>query len=287
MRSRAARTPRGSPPTPARARRRSPSCARSTRGCTARSKSCPRASGPRRVPIHPRPAWGAAISSASWAAARSRSCCRRGSGLRLLGAVGAAPRAAGAAAGRGAASRPPCRYPGRCATRGSRSRCARPRSRSLPGPKTRMWTYDGTFPGPTIRRPAGERTEVTFKHRLPARGRRAHRPPARRPQPQRVRRPAGRPDPLAPALLLLPDPRGTAGAALRQRPADRAGLREDLRLRPARGRPARTRRLPVVPRPSPRPHRPQRLARPGRDVDRRRRARRLAGAAARRAATCR
>jgi spore coat protein A, manganese oxidase len=38
---------------------------------------------------------------------------------------------------------------------------------ALPGPRTRMWTYDGTFPGPTIRRPAGERTEVTFKHRLP------------------------------------------------------------------------------------------------------------------------
>jgi FtsP/CotA-like multicopper oxidase with cupredoxin domain len=38
----------------------------------------------------------------------------------------------------------------------------------FPGRPTRMWTYDGTFPGPTIRRPAGERTEVTFKHRLPA-----------------------------------------------------------------------------------------------------------------------
>jgi FtsP/CotA-like multicopper oxidase with cupredoxin domain len=37
----------------------------------------------------------------------------------------------------------------------------------LPGPKTRMWTYGGTFPGPTIRRPAGHRTEVTFRHRLP------------------------------------------------------------------------------------------------------------------------
>jgi FtsP/CotA-like multicopper oxidase with cupredoxin domain len=37
----------------------------------------------------------------------------------------------------------------------------------LPGRKTRMWTYDGTFPGPTIRRPAGHRTEVTFHHRLP------------------------------------------------------------------------------------------------------------------------
>jgi spore coat protein A, manganese oxidase len=38
----------------------------------------------------------------------------------------------------------------------------------LPGPKTRMWTYGGSFPGPTIRRPAGHRTEVTFHHRLPA-----------------------------------------------------------------------------------------------------------------------
>lgn len=38
----------------------------------------------------------------------------------------------------------------------------------LPGEPTRMWTYGGTFPGPTIRRPAGRRTEVTFLHRLPA-----------------------------------------------------------------------------------------------------------------------
>jgi FtsP/CotA-like multicopper oxidase with cupredoxin domain len=38
----------------------------------------------------------------------------------------------------------------------------------LPGRKTKMWTYGGTFPGPTIRRPAGEPTEVTFVHRLPA-----------------------------------------------------------------------------------------------------------------------
>jgi len=37
----------------------------------------------------------------------------------------------------------------------------------LPGSKTRMWTYGGTFPGPTIRRPSGARTTVTFKHRLP------------------------------------------------------------------------------------------------------------------------
>jgi FtsP/CotA-like multicopper oxidase with cupredoxin domain len=38
----------------------------------------------------------------------------------------------------------------------------------LPGRKTSMWTYGGTFPGPTIRRHAGRRTEVTFKHELPA-----------------------------------------------------------------------------------------------------------------------
>jgi FtsP/CotA-like multicopper oxidase with cupredoxin domain len=38
----------------------------------------------------------------------------------------------------------------------------------LPGRPTRMWTYGGSFPGPTIRRPAGRRTEVTFHHRLPA-----------------------------------------------------------------------------------------------------------------------
>jgi spore coat protein A, manganese oxidase len=42
----------------------------------------------------------------------------------------------------------------------------------LPGRPTRMWTYNGTFPGPTIRRPAAipgsPPTEVTFTHSLPA-----------------------------------------------------------------------------------------------------------------------
>ena len=37
----------------------------------------------------------------------------------------------------------------------------------LPGRKTKMWTYGGSFPGPTIRRPSGERTAITFDHRLP------------------------------------------------------------------------------------------------------------------------
>ncbi len=37
----------------------------------------------------------------------------------------------------------------------------------LPGPCTKMWTYDGMFPGPTIRRPSGETTKVTFLNNLP------------------------------------------------------------------------------------------------------------------------
>ena len=38
----------------------------------------------------------------------------------------------------------------------------------LPGRKTRMWTYGGDFPGPTIRRPVGDATAVDVRHRLPA-----------------------------------------------------------------------------------------------------------------------
>ena len=37
----------------------------------------------------------------------------------------------------------------------------------LPGPCTTMWTYDGMFPGPTIRRPSGKATRVTFANELP------------------------------------------------------------------------------------------------------------------------
>jgi spore coat protein A len=35
------------------------------------------------------------------------------------------------------------------------------------GPPTRMWTYNGIFPGPTIRRPSGTTTRVTFRNDLP------------------------------------------------------------------------------------------------------------------------
>jgi spore coat protein A, manganese oxidase len=39
----------------------------------------------------------------------------------------------------------------------------------LPGEPTRMWTFGGDYPGPTIRRPTGEPTVVDFHHRLGAR----------------------------------------------------------------------------------------------------------------------
>jgi FtsP/CotA-like multicopper oxidase with cupredoxin domain len=40
--------------------------------------------------------------------------------------------------------------------------------RVLPtGPLTRMWTYGGTYPGPTIKRPAGKDTKVTYVNKLP------------------------------------------------------------------------------------------------------------------------
>jgi FtsP/CotA-like multicopper oxidase with cupredoxin domain/plastocyanin len=35
------------------------------------------------------------------------------------------------------------------------------------GPWTRMWTYGGTYPGPTIKRPTGATTKVTFVNDLP------------------------------------------------------------------------------------------------------------------------
>ncbi|HEU5033838.1 MAG TPA: multicopper oxidase domain-containing protein [Mycobacteriales bacterium] len=35
------------------------------------------------------------------------------------------------------------------------------------GPATQMWTYGGTYPGPTIVRPAGHDTKVTFVNHLP------------------------------------------------------------------------------------------------------------------------
>jgi hypothetical protein len=38
----------------------------------------------------------------------------------------------------------------------------------LDGPCTNMWTYGGTYPGLTIRRPTGQTTNVTFTNNLGA-----------------------------------------------------------------------------------------------------------------------
>ena len=38
----------------------------------------------------------------------------------------------------------------------------------LKGQPTAMWTFNGTWPGPTIRRPAGQTTNVTVRNELPA-----------------------------------------------------------------------------------------------------------------------
>lgn len=49
-----------------------------------------------------------------------------------------------------------------------RLRMRESRVRMLPhGPRTTMWTYDGSYPGPTIVGRAGRESRVTFVHRLP------------------------------------------------------------------------------------------------------------------------
>ena len=40
----------------------------------------------------------------------------------------------------------------------------------LPGQATRMWTFNGSFPGPLIRRPSGQPTTLTIDHQLPDAG---------------------------------------------------------------------------------------------------------------------
>ena len=153
--------------------------------------------------------------------------------------------------------------------------------------KTRMWTYGGSFPGPTIRRPAGHRTAVTFRHELP---RSAGELTVHLHGGHNRTQFDGQPGGLTkshPRSYYCRIPSGLTPRAVGQRPPDQAGRRAHLRLRPGRGRPARAGGVPVVPRPPPRPHRPQRLARAGRDVDHRRRVRRRAAAARAASATCR
>ena len=153
----------------------------------------------------------------------------------------------------------------------------------LPGPKTKMWTYGGSFPGPTIRRPSGQPTDVTFAHRLPREGRRAQRSPPRRPQPLLRGRSARRPHGPPAAGAVLPDLGSARARRLGQRPADRARRRAHLPLRPDRGRRSRAGRISVVPRPPARAHGPKRVAGARRDDDHRRRAGFIAAPAGRRA----
>ena len=40
----------------------------------------------------------------------------------------------------------------------------------LPGQATKMWTFNGSFPGPLIRRPSGQPTTLTIVHQLPQAG---------------------------------------------------------------------------------------------------------------------
>ena len=114
-----------------------------------------------------RPAWGAELSSAPWAAARSprrcRSACARGACCPAGGARRVRRRPA--------PFRAPLPIPRVLDDAQLTIPIREAEVQVLPGPKTRMWTYGGTFPGPTIRRPAGQRTAVTFHHQLPRCGR--------------------------------------------------------------------------------------------------------------------
>ena len=114
----------------------------------------------------------------------------------------------------------------------------------LPGAPTEMWTFNGTFPGPTIRRQAGETTKINFVNDLPA----------------------------DTGALTIHHHGEHATSADDGQPDDeliQPGADAALHVRPDGERRARARRVPVVPRPPPRHDRAQRLERPGRHVHRR------------------
>ena len=251
---------------------------RSIPGCTARSKS----SVARRRPPRATATAGSALRRTPPGAPSFPRRPGRRRSRRPPAPEGQGRRAAAALdrAAAGARPRAPFRAPaadpaGPRRAQHPRSRSARPRCRSCPAAKTRMWTYGGTFPGPTIRRRAGHRTERHLPPRAAGRGGRAHRPPPRRPQPHPVRRPARRPDQAPADLLLLPDPAAASRRASRattscSSPGARKTYVYDLI---EDGRPERAAFQWYH------DHRLDRTARnvwqrPGRDVDRRRRVRR-------------
>ena len=164
-------------------------------------------------------------------------------------------RRARAAAAAAAAARPHAAETGGFSTRAAddagadQAQAARSRSRQadvplLRGERTLMWTFGGTFPGPTIRRPAG------LDHAR-------HVPP---PHPG-----GGDADDPQPRPPLGGDPRRPA-----DEPADRPRRAAHVRLQARRGGRAAARRDALVPRPLARAHQPQQLDGPGRPVHHRR-----------------
>ena len=204
--------------TPRPARRRSTSCARSIPGCRARSsRPAGGTSAHDRAKIRPSRAWGAEPFSAPWAAARSppaaaarRAVAARRRHARPRRRAGPGPPFPGA----------PADPAGLRGTTGSRSRSARRRCRSCRAARPGCGPTAASFPGPTIRRPAGRRTEVTFEHRLPAdAGELSVHLHGGHNRSEYDGQPGG-PDPSHPLSFYCRDPERPLGAQLRQRPAD-------------------------------------------------------------------
>ena len=101
----------------------------------------------------------------------------------------------------------------------------------LPGPQDEALDLRRHLPGADGPPPRRRADRGHLPPRAAGRGRRAHGPPPRRPQPHPVRRPAGGPDQVAAALLLLPHP------ARALRPASRATT---CCSRPGGGKPTST-----------------------------------------------
>ena len=172
---------------------------RATPGSPARSRALVRPEGDRDTPgddalLHVRdPSLDARAQVKVAAGAASATAGPDSSPPRLgrrafLGALGGGALAVAAAAGGGRRrgllrlGEPPARRRPRCRSARRlpippeltrrRARDPDPRGRGADparAARRRIWTYGGSFPGPTIRRPAGQRTEVTFTTSCPPR----------------------------------------------------------------------------------------------------------------------